>query len=137
MNRALIDTDILSYYFKGNLLVVENFKKYLEVFDIIEISLITYYEIMSGLMHKNAHKQLELFKNFVSENKVIGLTELSCNIASEIYSNLRAKGELIDDIDLLIAGIAIENEMSLVTNNENHFSRIPDLKIENWKLQTI
>jgi len=92
---------------------------------------------MSGLKHKNAQKQLELFKNFVSENKVIGLTELSCNIASEVYSNLRAKGELIDDIDLLIAGIAIENEMTLVTNNENHFSRIPDLKIENWKLQAI
>ena len=29
MNRALIDTDILSYYFKGDPLVVENFKKYL------------------------------------------------------------------------------------------------------------
>jgi len=137
MNRALIDTDILSYFFKVDLVVVDNFKKYLAVHNIIEISLITYYEIMSGLKHKNAQKQLELFKNFVSENKVIGLTELSCNIASEVYSNLRAKGELIDDIDLLIAGIAIENEMTLVTNNENHFSRIPDLKIENWKLQAI
>lgn len=39
---------------------------------------------------------------------------------------------LIDDIDLLIAGIAIDNEMTLVTNNENHFNRIPSLKIENW-----
>jgi len=39
---------------------------------------------------------------------------------------------MVDDIDLLIAGIAIENEMILVTNNEKHFRRIPDLKIENW-----
>ena len=43
MNRALIDTDILSYYFKGDQIVVENFQKYLTNYDIIEISLITYY----------------------------------------------------------------------------------------------
>jgi len=137
MNRALIDTDILSYYFKGDSLVVENFKKYLTEYDIIEISLITYYEIMSGLLHKNAHKQLEIFNDFVTENIVIALTGESCKISSELYSKLRIKGELIDDIDLLIAGVAIENEMTLVTNNESHFGRIPGLKIENWKMHAL
>ena len=137
MNRALIDTHILTYYFKGDIIVIENFQKYLTQYDIIEISLITYYEIMSGLLHKNAHKQLEIFNDFVTENIVIALTEESCKISSEIYSKLRIKGELIDDIDLLIAGVAIENEMTLVTNNENHFGRIPGLKIENWKMHAL
>ena len=133
MNRALIDTDILSYYFKGDPIVVGNFQKYLAQYDIIEISLITYYEIMSGLSYKSALKQLEIFNDFVSENIVIPATEESCKISSDIYSELRIKGELIDDIDLLIAGIAIENELTLVTNNTNHFGRIRDLKLENWK----
>jgi len=137
MNRALIDTDILSYYFKGDQIVVENFQKYLTNYDIIEISLITYYEIMSGLLYKNALKQLEIFNDFVAENIVIALSEESCKISSEIYSKLRINGELIDDIDLLIAGIAFENEMTLVTNNENHFGRIPGLRIENWKMHTL
>lgn len=117
--------------------MVENFTKYLREYDIIEISLISYYEIMSGLLHKNAHKQLEIFNDFVTENIVIALTEESCKISSEIYSKLRISGELIDDIDLLIAGIAIENEMTLVTNNENHFGQISGLKIENWKMHTL
>jgi len=30
---------------------------------------------------------------------------------------------------------AFENEMTLVTNNENHFGRISGLKMENWKVQ--
>jgi len=137
MNRALIDTDILSYYFKGDALVAANFQKYLAKFEIIEISLITYYEIMSGLLYKNALKQLEIFNDFVSENVVIAATEESCKISSEIYSKLRNNGELIDDIDLLIAGIAIENEMTLVTNNTNHFGRISGLNLENWKLQSL
>ena len=88
---------------------------------------------MSGLLFKNALKQLEIFNDFVSENIVIAATEESCKISSEIYSNLRNRGELIDDIDLLIAGIAIENEMTLVTNNTNHFGRIYGLNLENWK----
>ena len=57
MNRALIDTDILSYYLKGDPNVARNVKKYLDHYDIIEISIITYYEITSGLLAKNAFKQ--------------------------------------------------------------------------------
>ena len=131
-NRALIDTDILSYYFKGDRNVVKNFENYLETFEIIELSIITYYEISSGLQAKNAFRQLEIFEEFAKDNIVIPLTENSCKISAELYSNLKQQGELIDDIDLLIAGVAIENEMTIVTNNEKHFQRIPGLKIKNW-----
>ena len=132
-NRALIDTDILSYYFKGDETVINNFKTYLETYELIEISIITYYEIFSGLLASNGFKKLEIFESFTNENMVIPLTEESCKISAKLYSNLKNKGNIIDDIDLLIAGIAIENEMTLVTNNEKHFNRIPNLNIENWK----
>ena len=135
MNRVLIDTDILSYYFKGDELVVKNFEKYLQTYDLLEISLLTYYEITSGLLAKNALKQLNIFDDFVAGNIVIPVTEKSARISSELYSVLRQNGNIVDDIDLLIAGVAIENDMILVTNNENHFARIPGLKIQNWKKQ--
>lgn len=134
MNRVLIDTDILSYYFKGHQNVVHNFSYYLESFELIEISIITYYEIVSGLLSKDAFKQLELFEEFVSDNIVIPITERSCKISAELYSTLKRKGEVLDDIDLLIAGTAIENELAIVTNNERHFQRIPGLKVENWTI---
>ena len=137
MNRALVDTDILSYYFKGDKIVVENFKKYLEQFDLIEISLITYYEIMSGLLAKNALKQLNLFDDFISGNLIVPMTEKSARISSELYSALKQSGKIVDDVDLFIAGIAIENDMILATNNENHFGRIPELIIENWKTRIL
>ena len=57
MNRAMIDTDILSYYFKGDAVVISNFEKYLKDFECIDVSIITYYEIMSGLLAKKANKQ--------------------------------------------------------------------------------
>jgi len=133
MNRVLIDTDIISYYFKGDELVVKNFEKYLQIYDLLEISLLTYYEITSGLLAKNALKQLNIFDDFIADNIVIPVTEKSARISSELYSLLRQNGNIVDDIDLLIAGVAIENDMILVTNNENHFAQIPGLKIQNWK----
>lgn len=135
MNRVLIDTDILSYYFKGDELVVKNFEKYLQTYDLLEISILTYYEITSGLLAKNAIKQLNIFDDFVTGNIVIPVTEKSARISSELYSVMRQNGNIVDDMDLLIAGVAIENDMILVTNNENHFARIPGLKIQNWKKQ--
>jgi tRNA(fMet)-specific endonuclease VapC len=133
MNRVLIDTDILSYYFKGDEIVIVNFEKYLQQFDLIEISLITYNEIVGGLLAKSALKQLNVFEDFVAENIVVPMTDKSAKISAELYSLLRQTGNMVDDIDLLIAGIAIENDMTLVTNNESHFGRIPGLRIENWK----
>ncbi len=133
MNRALIDTDIFTYFLKGDPDVVKNLKNYLDYYDVLEINLITYYEILSGLLAKNAFKQLSVFEDFVSENIILSLTEKSVKISAEIYSTLRKSGNILDDIDLLIAGIAIENDMTLITNNVKHFGRIPGLKIENWK----
>ncbi len=57
MDRSLIDTDILSYYFRGDETVVHNFKKYHEKYDHIEFSLITYYEIASGLPANEAVRE--------------------------------------------------------------------------------
>jgi tRNA(fMet)-specific endonuclease VapC len=116
----------LSYYFKGDEIVIRNF-------DLLEISLITYYEVVGGLLAKGALKQLNVFEDFVAENIVVPMTDKSAKISAELYSSLRQTGNTVDDIDLLIAGIAIENDMTLATNNESHFGRIPNLKIENWK----
>lgn len=132
MNRCLIDTDILSYFFKGVPSVVSGFREYLKEYDQIEISIITVYEVRSGLLAKGAFKQLTDFERFLLECNVIPLSDQSVKISAELYGKLKTDGQILDDIDLLIAGIAIENGFSLVTNNTKHFSRIPGLSIENW-----
>lgn len=50
-----------------------------------------------------------------------------------IYAELRQNGITIGTSDILIAGIAIENGLTLITNNEKHYEPIQALKIENWK----
>jgi tRNA(fMet)-specific endonuclease VapC len=36
-------------------------------------------------------------------------------------------------MDMLIASIAMANDLIVVTNNEKEFGRITGLRIENWK----
>lgn len=52
--------------------------------------------------------------------------------AADLYADLRARGQLISDADLLIAGTALTHDLVLVTNNLDHFNRIPDLELDTW-----
>ena len=59
MKQALIDTDILSYFFNRHARVVENVDKYTDVFDQLNFSILTYYEILSGLIVTHNRKHFE------------------------------------------------------------------------------
>ncbi len=130
--ETLIDTDILSEFFRGNSVVVANIDKYLQDFECLNISIITYYEVLNGLLYKDARKQLAKFKQFVEFNQVLPLTVKTVDKSAEVQSELRRKGKEISHTDTLIAGIAIVNNLELITNNIEHFKRIPKLKLNNW-----
>jgi tRNA(fMet)-specific endonuclease VapC len=47
---------------------------------------------------------------------------------------LEKSGSRLDDFDLTIASCALAHNLTLVTNNLKHFSRIEGLKITNWSV---
>lgn len=53
--------------------------------------------------------------------------------AAELRSYLAASGQPIGPYDLLIAAIARTRSLTLVTNNQAEFSRVPGLKVEDWQ----
>jgi tRNA(fMet)-specific endonuclease VapC len=124
---ALIDTDILSMFFRGNANVVSQFQAYLTEHRQINLSIVTYYEVLSGLKHRDAQKQLTLFLDFAAQSVILPLTVQSVTLSANIYAKLRQDGIPVDDIDLLIAGVALANNLILVTHNQRHFNRIESL----------
>ena len=52
---------------------------------------------------------------------------------ARLRANLEREGKRIDDFDLLIASIAIDNDLTLVTRNPRHFERITGLNVEVWE----
>ena len=132
MRESLLDTDILSEFLRGRPNVILHVDNYLCEFGFLSLSIITYYEILNGLLYKDAKKQLPKFFAFIELNKVLPLTITAAKKAAEIHSDLRKKGIEIGHADTLIAGIALVNNLNLVTNNTEHFKRIRGLKTENW-----
>jgi len=128
----ILDTDTLSFYLKNHENVVRKIKQIIEKESSLGITIITHYEILSGLKFKHSEKFLKSYISFTQEINIYPLTEKSIEISSDIYATLRKKGNPLDDMDLLIAGIAIEGKQVLVTGNSSHFNRIKVLKIEDW-----
>ncbi len=113
--------------------MVERFQDYLKDFDQINISIVTYFEVLGGLNFKSADKQIQNFEEFVTNNNIIHISEASAKISADIYADLRKRGITVGTSDLLIAGVAIENSLTLVTNNEKHYEPIQRLRVENWR----
>lgn len=132
MKSSMLDTDVLSEFLRGNLKVTNKVEQYVNGFGAINFSIITYYEILNGLLYKDARKQLSKFEDFASLNKIIPLTLRSVQLSANIQADLRKNGTQIGHTDTLIAGIAIANDLQLITNNTAHFERIKLLKTSNW-----
>src|SRR5882762_3853491 len=114
MKLSLLDTDILSEFLRGNSKVAAKVDEHLEEYGLVNLSIITYYEILNGLLYKDAKKQLKKFTDFVELNKVIPMTMRTAKIAAEVYADLRKKGREIGHTDTLIAGIAMANDLQLI-----------------------
>ena len=54
------------------------------------------------------------------------------DIYAKEKARLRKHGMLIDDFDILIGSTAIANDMTMVTNNVAHLSRLNNIIIEDW-----
>ena len=127
----LIDTDILIYSKKGNPVVNEWLQKNKNI--PMSISVITLGELIYGA-HKSQHPQRSMITVNHIRN-IFPIIELDQGII-EVFGNIKAKqekkGERLAGMDLLIAATALYMNMTLVTNNIKHFSKIDGLSLENW-----
>lgn len=130
--RVVVDTDILSAIMRRHLIASVRAKSYLGVHKQFTISIITRYEILRGLKAKEASKQVAAFDRFCAQNIILPITNDIIVKATDIYADLHKRGEMIGDADILIAATALTNGYGVVTNNENHFSRVTGLVVENW-----
>ena len=129
----ILDTDIVSALLKGDKRVKHKFQNAILNGENIHISAISYYEIMRGLLDAKATNKISKFGKFCKKFGIIMLDTISIfNRAANIYVNLKQRGKLIGDADILIASSAIEHNLIVVTNNVRHFNIIEKASIENW-----
>lgn len=128
----MLDTDICSYIIKERpLQVLEHFRR-IEMEQLC-ISAVTCGELIYGVEHSSSKKvNRQIIDDFVRHLSITPWDEAAAEHYGAIRAFLRAEGNMIGAMDLMIAAHARSREMTLVTNNDKHFRRVPRLKVENW-----
>ena len=132
MKKAIIDTNIISAFMRGNPKVIRKIEEYLEEHDTLTISVITYYEITRGIKALSSDAKVRAFHEFMSVCNIEAIDSMVAVKAADIYDELRRAGKLVEDADILIAATALKHGMVVVTDNTQNFKRIKGLKVENW-----
>ena len=97
------------------------------------ISVVTWGELMYGAeKSQNRPKVMQLLEEFRLFVPVLPMPETAGQIYGIIRTTLETKGTPISNNDLWIAAHAKTEGLTLVTNNESEFKRVPGLRIQNW-----
>lgn len=127
----LLDTNIISELIKNPRGVL--FSKIQDVGeDKICTSIIVACESRFGANKKNSQKLIEKLEIILDSIEILPLTHPVEQYYAEIRTDLEQQGKPIGANDLLIAAHSLTLGLTLVTANIREFSRVPNLKVENW-----
>ena len=130
MAQYILDTDIASYLIRGDHEAVT--KKFSELYDSCVISSITAAELQYGAKKRNNKQLTQKVKAFCDLVEIVPWDEDAAKAYAKLRVELETSGTPIGNMDMLIAASALARKAVLITNNTEHFSRIKDLKLNNW-----
>lgn len=125
---TLIDTDVVSYLFKGDTRG-DLYQRHLDN-KLGALSFMTVAELDLWAATRNwGTKKREELAIFLSPYIVIESSRELCNKWAEIRDQVNRTGSHLDTADAWIAATALLYELPLVTHNRDHFARVPNLSV--------
>jgi len=130
--KYLLDTNICIYLIKKRPQKTFARFQHLTVGD-VGISAITYAELEYGVAHSRDPSQNRIaLSEFLAPLEILDFQAQVAPLYGALRTSLARVGKMIGPLDLLIAAHALHLGATLVTNNVKEFSRVSDLKLENW-----
>ncbi|MBO4735576.1 MAG: PIN domain-containing protein [Paludibacteraceae bacterium] len=131
MNGVLLDTCTCIELFRSNrniLNKLNNISRHL-----CYVSEIVVAELYIGAERSTRRdREIDRINSFISKINILPISNSIRRFAKE-KARLQKAGMPIEDFDLLIGVSAVENSLTLITDNVKHMVRINDIEIENWR----
>jgi predicted nucleic acid-binding protein len=134
----IFDTTFLIDLIKGDKGAIQKAKEIDAEGTFKAISVVTVQEYLRGIYYLFSHdKKLLKTKLEKAEAELIRFEILPykyeiAKTAAEIDAQLALNGQTISFSDTIIAATTLHYNLTLVTRNTEHFSRVPNLKIETY-----
>ena len=124
-NSVCIDTDIFIDHLRGKNPGADIYAKIITE-EIPYTTSITRFELFCGARNQ---KEEDIINECLLGFSLLPFDKKSSQEAARIYRDLKKKGQLIGMRDILIAGIALANNLPVATKNKKEFERIKNLNI--------
>lgn len=132
MKRYMLDTDMCSYIIKEHPESVRQRFQGLAMEQLC-VSVITYAELIYGVERSSSRRvNRPIIEDFVRYLDVLNWGTEAADEYGLIRAELEAAGTPIGAMDMMIAAHAKSIKAVLVTNNQNHFTKVSGLSTDNW-----
>lgn len=129
----LLDTNVCIVYLKGKSVNINRRLKSLKRNNIAVCSVVKAELFYGSMRSNNPKKALQIQKTFVDQFISLPFDDRCALIYGKLRAKLASAGTPIGSNDLLIAAIALANDLILATHNIREFSRVNELKLEDWE----
>ena len=127
--KYLLDTNICIFFLQGKYGIKEKIQQVGR--KNCCISEITIAELLYGAAYSQSEKHKHDVEIILENLTLVPLYDTLPTYA-EVKAQLRRAGLQIEEFDMLIGSSAVHHGYVMVTENVNHFERIPGIEIENW-----
>ena len=130
--RYLLDTDMCIYIIKNR---PERALRKLrsKAMEQVAVSTITVAELEYGVVKSRQPERNKIaLTQFLIPFGMVDFDHEAARDYGRIRADLESRGSPIGPMDMLLAAQATSNDMVLVTNNDREFSRVKELRLENW-----
>lgn len=130
----MLDTDTVSFALRGQHGVAAKLLEHAP--SQICLSAICLSELRYGADRRASKRLHRLLDTFTLHIAVLPYDATAATMFGRLCARLEANGRPIGSFDTLIAAHAMALNVTLVTNNANHFGRVQGLKTANWVTET-
>jgi tRNA(fMet)-specific endonuclease VapC len=126
-----LDTNILIAVFRGDKELSSKIEAMRGMSDVF-VTPITLCELYKGAYaYYDTERIIRNIEDFISSFEVLDFNQNACKEFGKLYSKLKNSGGMIPETDIMIASIAKENDLTLITRDKNHFEKT-GVKVEEW-----
>lgn len=130
----LLDTNVCIRFINGRSQTLrENFRTHKR--SQMRVSIISkaelYYGSAKSITPDLSRQKQQLFLNGI---KTLLFDEAAALAYADIRADLERRGQVIGELDMMIAATALSKDLTLVTHNIREFSRVSALRLIDWEV---
>jgi tRNA(fMet)-specific endonuclease VapC len=130
----LLDTNVWVVALRGkNAVLADRILRAPRPQDILLCSVVKAELVYGAMRSGNPQRNLQSLTNVFSNYASLPFNDSAADSYAQVRIDLERQGTPIGPNDMLIAAIALANNLTLVTHNTREFSRIGTLQLEDWQ----